>query len=76
MSATAVPDVDAFTVVRPWAGPVATLRAQLGLSWFCAEIAAEGGWAAVAHRGLVNGEAVLAASGPWLAISLGIGGRR
>lgn len=71
-----VPHVDAFTVVDPWAGPAATLRAQVGLSWFLAEIAAETGWAAVSKSGLVNGGAFLAASGPWLAISLGIGSRR
>jgi hypothetical protein len=64
------------TFVNPWAGPVATLRAQFGVSWFCAEIAAEAGWAAVSANGLVNGGAALAASGPWLAISLGLGSRR
>jgi hypothetical protein len=52
------------------------LRAELGLSWFCAEIAAEGGWAAVAASGNVDGGPVLAASGPWLALSLGVGQRR
>jgi hypothetical protein len=70
------PNVLASTVVRPWAGPVATLRAELGLSWFCAEITAESGWAAIAASGLVNNGAALATSGPWLAISLGIGARR
>ena len=54
----------AATVLHPWAGPVATLRAQVGVSWFCAEIAAEAGWAAVSANGLVNGGAALAASGP------------
>ena len=63
------------TVVRPWAGPVATLKAQFGVSWFCAEIAAEAGWAAISASGLVNGAAALAVSGPWLAISLGLGSR-
>jgi hypothetical protein len=70
------PNVVASTVVRPWAGPVATLRAQVGVSWFCAEIAAEGGWAAVSAKGTVNAASALAASGPWLAISVGIGSRR
>jgi len=69
------PNVEASTAVGPWAGPVATLKAQLGLSWFCAEIAAETGWASVSKSGLVNGGAGLAASGPWLAISLGLGTR-
>ena len=68
--------VIASTMVRPWGGPAATVRADLGLSWFCAEIAAEGGWAAVSASGLVNNAPALAASGPWLAISLGVGGRR
>lgn len=66
----------ATTVVHPWAGPVWTLRAQVGVSWFCAEIAAEAGWAAVSASGLVNGAPALAASGPWLAITLGLGSRR
>jgi hypothetical protein len=70
------PSVIGSTVIHPWAGPVATLRAELGLSWFCAEIAAEGGWAAVAASGNVDGGPVLAASGPWLALSLGVGQRR
>ena len=70
-----VPNVDAATVVRPWAGPALTLRAQAGASWFFAEIAAEAGWAAVSASGLVNGGANLAASGPWLALSLGLGSR-
>jgi hypothetical protein len=69
------PNVVASTVVSPWAGPVATVRAQVGVSWFCAEIAAEGGWAAVSASGLVNTAAAVAASGPWLAISLGVGSR-
>lgn len=71
-----VPNVDAFTVVAPWAGPVATLRAQVGVSSFCAEIAAEGGWAAVSKQGLVGSGTSLAIAGPWLAISLGLGSRR
>jgi len=70
------PNVVTSTVVHPWAGPVATLRAQVGVSWFCAEIAAEGGWAAVSAEGTVGAATALAASGPWLAISLGVGGRR
>jgi hypothetical protein len=70
------PNVLGATVVHPWAGPVATLRAELGLSWFCAAIAAEGGWAAVSASGIVNKGPALAASGPWLAISLAVGGRR
>jgi hypothetical protein len=70
-----IPNVDASTVVRPWAGPAATLRAQTGTSWFYAEISAEAGWAAVSASGRVNAEAALAASGPWLALSLGLGGR-
>jgi hypothetical protein len=73
---TGDPNVVGSTVVHPWAGPVAAVRADLGLSWFCAQIAAEAGWAAVSASGLVNGGTVLAASGPWLAISLGFGGRR
>jgi hypothetical protein len=70
------PNVIASSVVHPWAGPVAALRAELGLSWFCAEIAAEGGWAAVSASGLVSQGTTLAVSGPWLAISLGVGTRR
>jgi hypothetical protein len=70
------PNVVASTVIRPWAGPVATVRAQVGVSWFYAEIGAEGGWAAVSAQGIVNAAAALAASGPWLAISLGIGSQR
>jgi hypothetical protein len=70
------PNVLTSTVVSPWAGPVATLRTDLCLSWFCAETAAEAGWAAVAVSGLVNGGPTLAASGPWLAITLGVGTRR
>jgi hypothetical protein len=70
------PNVLAATAVHPWAGPIAELRAELALSWFCAVIAAEGGWAAVAAIGNVNNGPALAADGPWLAISLGIGTRR
>jgi len=70
-----VPNVDAAAVVRPWAGPAVTLRAQAGASWFYAQIAAEAGWAAVSASGLVNAGATLAASGPWLALSLGLGSR-
>ena len=70
-----VPNVDATTVVRPWAGPAATVRVQGGASWFYAEIAAEAGWAAISARGLVNAGAALAASGPWLALSLALGSR-
>ena len=70
------PDVVTSTVVSPWAGPVATLRADLCLSWFCGEIGAEAGWAAVAASGLVNGGTAVAASGPWLALTLGVGTRR
>jgi hypothetical protein len=70
-----VPGVEAYATVRPWAGPALTLRAQAGTSWFFAEVAAEAGWAAVSASGLVNGGANLAASGPWLALSLGLGSR-
>jgi hypothetical protein len=64
------PNVVASTVVRPWAGPVATVTAQLTRYLFCVQFAAEAGWAAVAASGLVNEGPTLAASGPWLAISL------
>ncbi len=70
-----VAGVDAYAGVHPWAGPALTLRAQAGASWFFAEVAAEAGWAAVSASGLVNGGANLAASGPWLALSLGLGSR-
>ena len=76
LSGHAASNVLASTVVRPWAGPVATVRALVGVSWFCAEIAAEAGWAAVSASGRVNAGAALATSGPWLAISLGLGSRR
>jgi hypothetical protein len=69
------PNVIASTVVRPWAGPVVTVTAQLGLSWFCAVIAAEAGWAAVSASGLVNDGPALEAHGPWHALSLGVGFR-
>jgi hypothetical protein len=72
---TDVANVDASTVFRPWAGPAARLRARAGASWFYAEIGVEAGWAAVSARGLVNAGAALAASGPWLALSLGLGSR-
>jgi hypothetical protein len=68
--------VAASTAVHPWAGPVASLRAEVALFWFCAGIAAEGGWAAVSASGIVNGGPALAASGPWLALSLSVGARR
>jgi len=66
-------DVLASTVVRPWAGPVAVVAAQLGVGWFCTELATEAGWAAVSATGLVNDGSALAASGPWIALSLGVG---
>ena len=69
-------NVTASAVVRPWAGPVATVRAEVGVSWFCAEIVAESGWAAVSASGLVNQGPALATSGPWLAFSVGVGARR
>jgi hypothetical protein len=69
------PNILAATVLRPWAGPVAMLRAGLGPSWFGAEIVAEGGWAAVSVSGVVSGGPALAVNGPWLAISLGVGTR-
>lgn len=72
---TDVANVDTSTVVRPWAGPAVTLRAQAGASWFYAQIAAEAGWAAVSASGLANAGATVAASGPWLALSLGLGSR-
>ena len=70
------PGVVASTVVRPWAGPVAAVTAQVGLSSFCAAIAVEVGWAAVSASGLVDDGPALAAHGPWLAIGLGVGIRR
>jgi hypothetical protein len=69
------PNVLASTVVRPWAGPVATVTAQVNRSLFCVQFVAEAGWAAVAASGLVNDGPTLAASGPWLAISLSGGVR-
>jgi len=69
------PDVQGSTVVRPWAGPIVALTGQLGVSWLCLQFSAEGGWAAVSATGLVNEERALAASGPWVALSLGAGVR-
>lgn len=66
-------EVVSSTAVRPWAGPVAILAAQLGVAWFCTELAVEGGWAAVSATGLVDDGPALAASGPWIGLSLGLG---
>jgi hypothetical protein len=69
-------NVVASTVLRPWAGPVAAVTAQLSPSWLCLALAAEAGWAAVSASGVVDGGPALAAHGPWLAISVGVGFRR
>jgi len=70
------PTVLSSTVIRPWGGPVASATTELGVSRFCAQITLEGGWAAVAASGIVSEAPVLAASGPWVAIGLGVGIRR
>jgi hypothetical protein len=68
-------NVLASTAAHPWAGPLSAARIELGLSWFCAQLAAEAGWAAVSTSGIANGGTALAASGPWLAILLSVGVR-
>jgi hypothetical protein len=59
-------------VVRPWAGPAVSGRASLGGRSIGLALVAEAGYAIRGAQGLSGGDVLLAASGAWLALGLGV----
>lgn len=66
-------DVIGRSISRPWAGPFAATGLVLGRGRTCVLLAAEAGFATVGAEGIDDVGRVLAVSGPWLGVSLGIG---
>jgi hypothetical protein len=64
--------VAAERVTRPWGGPAACLRAHGGLGPTELTLTAEVGRSLFAAEGLADSSTVLAASGSWVAVSLGV----
>jgi hypothetical protein len=63
----------ADSVLRPWGGPVASMRAFAGSGALSTSFALEAGIALVGAEGLVDRAATSVAHGPWVMASLGIG---
>jgi hypothetical protein len=68
--------IGAHSVLRPWGGPVASIRGLAGVGTFNATLSLEAGFALVGAEGLADSAVALVAHGPWLGASLGIGIRR
>jgi hypothetical protein len=63
-------------VVRPWAGPFATVALGWGRGHACAAVSLEGGYTVVGARGLAGDSLAAAVTGPWLGATFSAGWQR